>query len=255
MLRCVVIIFFLCLLPITAWSFGGEGCGAGECSDCHSLSKAEALKLLPPGAEQINEIKFSEVGGLWEVKGQARGKMFTVYVDYSKHYLIAGNIIRLRDGVNISRSVEIDQLNSAGAFLIGNEAAAVKVFVFTDVNCSHCRHLHKELYKVVEQNTNIAFYVKLMALMTDKKKVNSIVCSGSIKLLDDAMADKPVPESDSACPAVDETMAFAKQWNIRSTPTLILPDGKILPGGRSADALLELLKAYLPDLSINKAGS
>ena len=226
MLRYALIILCFCLLPMSAWSFSGEGCGSGKCSDCHSLTAKEALKILPPGADKVDSVKFSEVGGLWEVKGQAQGRMFTVYVDYSKRYMIAGKILRLRDGVDITRSVDIKQVSSTGAFLIGNEVAAVKVFVFTDVNCSHCRRLHKELFKVVEQNPEIAFYVKLMAFMTDKKKVDDIVCSGSIEVLNAAMTDKPVAQLDGDCPAVDETMVFAKRWNIRSTPTLVLPDGK-----------------------------
>lgn len=245
MLRYVIVVVCFCLLPVSSFAFGGGGCGAGECSECHSLTSDEAFKLLPPGADKVESVEFSEVGGLWEVKGQARGQMFTVYVDYSKQYLIAGNILRISDGVDISRHVDTTELNSEGAFLVGDANAPVQVYIFTDPKCGHCRQLHHELYKVVEQLPQVAFRVKLMALMTDTKTVNSIVCSGSIQVLEDAMADKPVAENNCDSHVTDATMAFAKRWNIRSTPTLILPDGKVLSGGRPATVLINELSSYV----------
>ncbi|MDY0191723.1 MAG: DsbC family protein [Desulfuromonas sp.] len=245
MLR-LLLVTLLCCAPVSAWCFGGSGCGAGACVDCHSLTPDEAMKLLPPGAEQVTSVKLSDVGGLWEVKGRANDKMFTAYIDFSKKYLIAGRILRLRDGVDLSHSLDVNELNTQGAFLIGDAQAAVKVFVFTDVKCHFCQNMHPELYKVVEQNPQIAFYVQLLPLLTDQPTVNKIVCSGDRQVLDDAMAGKLPTTPDLDCPAVDKSVAFAKRWNIRSTPTLVLPDGKILPGGRNATALLEVLQEYLP---------
>jgi len=245
MLRFIVVVL-VCLMPFSAWCFGGAGCGAGACVDCHSLTADEAMKLLPPGAEQISRVKLADVGGLWEVKGRANGQMFTAYIDFSKQYLIAGRILRLRDGVDLSHSVDVSELSTAGAFLVGDAQAAVKVFVFTDVKCHYCQKMHPELSKVVARNPQIAFYVKLLPFLSDKQTVNSIVCSGDKKVLDAAMAGKIVQSDPCECPAVDENLAFAKRWNIRSTPTLVLPDGKVVPGGRNAEALLELLQEYLP---------
>lgn len=250
MLRYVIVIVCLCLLPVSSYSFGEAGCGAGECSDCHSLTSDEALKLLPPGADGVNSVEFSEVGGLWEVKGHARGQMFTVYIDYSKQYLIAGNVLRLNDGVDISRNIDAAELDPAGAFLIGDSKAPVQVYIFTDPKCSHCRQLHHELYKVVDQLPQVAFRIKLMALMTDVATINSIICSKSLQVLEEAMADKPVAALTCDSSVTDETMAFAKRWNIRSTPTLILPDGKVLPGGRPAAVLIDELTPYVE--AINK---
>ncbi|MCD6527301.1 MAG: DsbC family protein [Desulfuromonas sp.] len=246
MVRYAVLVLCLCLLPLSAWAFGDAGCGAGECRDCHSLTSEEAIKLLPPGADRITSVKFSDVGGLWEVKGQAKGRMFTVYVDFSKRYMIAGKVLRLRDGVDISHTVDVKELGRQGTLVLGNEQAAVKVFVFTDPKCGHCRKLHQELHKVVAANPNIVFYIKLMSMFTDKKIVNDIICSGSLQVLEDAMADKPVPASNCDSSVVDETMAFAKRWQIHSTPTLVLPDGKVLSGGRPAEVLLKELEPFMP---------
>ncbi len=246
----VVSVFMaMCFLPVftsAAWSFGGSGCGTGECRDCHSLTKDEVKKLLPPGADSIDSVKFSDIGGLWEVQGEARGQKFTLFIDFSKKYLIAGSVLRLQDGADLSRIIDVNELKSNGSFLIGDQHAPVQVYVFTDVHCGHCRKLHQELLKVVEQNKQIAFRIKLLAMFTDKKTVNDIVCSGSLEVLDGAMHDKPVPENKCTTLAVEETLAFAKRWNIRSTPTMVLPDGRVLNGGRSAETLIKELQPFLP---------
>ena len=247
MWRCaVLVLFFSLLLPAYAWSFGAEGCGAGECKDCHSLTKEEAFKLLPPGADRVDTVEFSEVGGLWEIKGEARGRMFTVFLDFSKQYLISGRVVRISDGTEISRKVDMSEMKTEGALLLGREDAPVKAYVFTDAKCGHCRKLHHELKKIVEQQPKIAFYIKVMAMLSDTKLANNIVCSGSVDVLEKAMADEPV--ADQSCPttAVQETLAFAKKWQIRSTPTMVLPDGHVLMGDRPAEELLKELSAFFP---------
>ncbi len=247
MWRHLVIVMFLSLLfPVHAWSFGGEGCGAGECKDCHSLTKEDALKLLPPGADRVDSVDFSDVGGLWEIKGEARGRMFTVYVDFSKQYLISGRVVRISDGTEISRRVNMDEIKSDGALLLGREDAPVKAYVFTDAKCGHCRKLHQELKKVVAQQPKIAFYIKVMAMLSDTTLVTNIVCSGSADVLEQAMADQPVPEQTCTTDAVQETLAFAKKWQIRSTPTIVLPDGHVLMGARPAEELIKELSVFLP---------
>jgi len=246
MWRNALVVLCLCLLPITAWSFGAEGCGAGECRDCHSLTKEEAFKLLPPGASQVDSVEFSEVGGLWEVKGQATGRMFTVFVDFSKQYLISGRVLRISDGAEISRKIDTSAIKKEGALLLGREDAPVKVFVFTDAKCGHCRKLHQEMKKVVEKQPKIAFYIKVMAMLSSTELANDIVCSGSVDVLEQAMADQDVAKQTCESNAVKETLAFAKKWQIRSTPTMVLPDGSVLMGARPADDLIEKLSEFLP---------
>ncbi|WP_321531264.1 DsbC family protein [uncultured Desulfuromonas sp.] len=242
----VLVIFVSLLLPASAWSFGGDGCGAGECKDCHSLTKEEAFKLLPPGADRVDSVEFSDVGGLWEIKGEARGRMFTVFIDFSKQYLVSGRVVRISDGTEISRKINMDEIRSEGALLLGREDAPVKAYVFTDAKCDHCRMLHQELKKVVAQQPKIAFYIKVMAMLSDTKLATDIVCSGSAEVLELAMADQAVPEQDCTTNAVEETLEFAQKWQIRSTPTMVLPDGHVLMGARPAEELIKELSVFLP---------
>jgi thiol:disulfide interchange protein DsbC len=42
-------------------------------------------------------------------------------------------------------------------------------------------------------------------------------------------------------PVVDQTLALVGELGIRSTPTLVLPDGLVVPGFKTAEALLVLI--------------
>lgn len=237
---------FFCLLPGLCFAFGGEGCGAGECRDCHSLTVEEAFSLLPPGLDKVNSVKFSEIGGLWEVEGQAQGKTFNLYIDFSKQYLVTGKMLRLRDGAEVSRTVAVAEIATDSSLLIGRADAPVKAFVFTDVQCGHCRRLHGEMQQVVELHPEFAFYVKLLPVMMSKELAADILCSGSVQVLNDAFAGLPVAKGQCDTTAVEETLAFAQKSAIGSTPTMVLPDGKVLMGARPAPALVQALSAYLP---------
>jgi len=69
----------------------------------------------------------------------------------------------------------------------------------------------------------------------------AVVCSKSEKMLDDAYAGEELPAPSCKSDAVDETMKLADRLKIQGTPTMILPDGRMISGSMNADALLSLL--------------
>ena len=61
-------------------------------------------------------------------------------------------------------------------------------------------------------------------------------------MLESSFAGQPVPPATCDTKAGDETLALGPQLVLTSTPTLVLPDGLVLPGYKKADVLLKLLK-------------
>ena len=246
MVKKALIALCLCLLPVCGWSFGGDGCGSGKCSDCHSLTKKEVVKLLPPGVDSIDSVRFSEIRGLWEVNGTAAGRKFVVYIDFSKKYLIAGEVLRLRDGQNVSRRIDPATISTDGAFLVGSAAAPVKIYVFSDIHCPHCKKLHKAMHEVVKKEPRVAFYVKLMSMFTPLKTVQNIICSKSLAVLDKAYDGKKIGIWTCDSKAAAATMDFARKNRIHSAPQMVFPDGRIVTGERTSAKLLKELEPYLP---------
>lgn len=248
-----VVLSLLAPSPASAFGGGGEGCGAGVCTECHSMEKAEAEKLLTGLVEKVEGVEFSIVPGLWKVGVEGKGQKGSVYIDFSKSYIISGRILRLSDWKDVTsigreqgeRKADLSLIPLEDALLLGNAEAKRKAVVFTDPQCPYCKKLHAELGKVIESDPDIAFYIKLFPLKShpDAYRISkSVVCEGSVSLLEDSFAGKEVPDPACETDAVDKTLALGEELGIRSTPTLVLPDGTILSGFKPSEKLLDLLK-------------
>jgi len=250
---CIVAMMIMTLPSIT-FAFGEKGCGEGQCSDCHSIEIQETKEILKDLVREVHGVDFSEVPGLFIVDATGNnGKRGMLYMDFSKSYVVAGNFLQIADRTNISkremiklRRVDLTTIPLTDSLVIGNPGAPKKLIVFTDPQCPYCGKLHPELKKVVEADPDIVFFIKLMPLVKlhpDSYRISkAILCEESFELLEDSFAGKPIPEPTCESDAVDRTLKLAQDLGIGSTPTLILPDGRVAPGYRPAEDILELLK-------------
>jgi len=264
-------IFFLAILlcatsPVFAFGSGSDGCGAGECRDCHSLDVKEATDILgKTGLDKIDKVEFSEMPGLFVVDVEKDGQKFPVFIDFSKQYIVSGNIIRLSDGHNITQDrvvrkpkkptyADPSRIPLDDALLLGSADAKIKVIVFTDPECPFCSKLHEEIKQVTEQNSDIAYLIKMMPLAMHKNAypiAKNIVCDRDMKLLELSFASignkeqlRALAARPSLCTtdAVDQTLAVAGELGIRSTPTLVYPSGLIDSGYKKAEQLAEIAR-------------
>jgi thiol:disulfide interchange protein DsbC len=248
------LVFAVLLLPAQALAFGGggDGCGAGTCSECHSFEQAEAEKLLSGLVDKIHSVDFAVVPGLWKVDVEAKGKRGSLYIDFSKSYAISGRVLRLADWADVTSTqaaqtpekVDFSEIPLRNAPVMGSREAPKKVAVFTDPQCPFCGKLHAELKKILSGRGDIAFYMKLFPLSShpDSYRIStSIICDGSLTYLEKSFNDEPVPDPSCKTDEIDNNLALVKKLGIRSTPTLVLPDGTILPGFKPAEKLLEIL--------------
>lgn len=255
---CVAFAMSLLLAAGGAHAFEKGGCGGGACTDCHSLTRDEAAKVLAGLVDNVLSVELSQVGGLWAVGVEKEGNKWPVYIDFSKKFLINGQVIRLANKENVTDTqatgmsrVDVSAIPLDNAIVIGDPKAGSRVIVFSDPDCHFCGMLHEEIKKVAAKNPDIAFFVKLYSRVnsaTTARKALSVICSGSgaAKLLDDAYAGKDLPDPGCKTTAVDDTFRLAEKLGIRGTPTMILPDGRVAKGYRNADAIVSLLGAGKP---------
>lgn len=250
-MRSIMIFVFIFFVTNNALAMSSDGCGAGSCADCHSLTKVETEQLLGTMVDKVNSVDFSEVPGLWVAEVEKGQQKLPVYIDFSKQYLVAGNVIRLNDKENLTREhsarmnkVDVSKIPLADALLLGKPSAKTKVIVFTDPECPYCKKLHEELKAVVQRDPEIAFLIKLFPLKMHPNAYEiskSIICNKSMELLEISFAGKPVPPASCETQVVDQTLALVGELGISSTPTLVLPDGRVVPGYKTVEALLALI--------------
>ena len=250
----ITIVTLLIAIPAAAFMAEGEGCGTGSCIDCHDLSKAEANEALKQIEGEVVGVSPAEVPGLWRVDMKMNDKTWPLYLDYSKSYLISGNVIQLSDRKNLTEShyrelnpADISSIPLDDALTLGDPQAKTKVIVFTDPHCPYCSKLHQELKKALEIRPDIAWLIKLMPIKKDSREaVETILCDKSLELLDAAFSGKQLAPPTCKNPAIDLTLQIASKLGIRSTPTLIMPNGQIVPGYKELDHLIKVVDENTP---------
>ena len=249
---CALAAILSLFLSAPALAFQKEAGAAKECSECHKLTKEEAGKILGKVVDNVVGVQPGPFPGVWEVDAVQGGRTFPLYVDYSLKYLFNGQFIRLSDMANLTgmryqdlNRVDVASIPVEDAIRIGSKAAKKTVIVLSDPTCPYCVKLHGEIKKAAAKDPEVAFlvmpYPRNPKDTATYRKCQAVVCAKSGKLLDDAYAGKEIPEATCKTDAVDKTIRLAERLKIEGTPTMILPDGRMVSGFMGTDALLSLL--------------
>ena len=229
-----------------------------DCQKCHSMTNQEAEKILQnlkiPEAE-ILKVQSSPVKGLWEVSFLNKGKLTLVYVDFSQSFILPGPVVEIKGGKNKtqerlakiqeSRRVDFSKIPLNQALIMGDALAPHKVAVFTDPDCNFCEKLHKEMKQVLQERKDIVFYILLYPLSFHKDaywKSQSILCNRSLKMLEEAYAQKEILRLECDSKEIDANIRIAEALGITGTPTLVLPDGRTHAGTLPANQLMDFIQ-------------
>jgi thiol:disulfide interchange protein DsbC len=244
----VMVASLLISVPLSAHAFPTKK-GDKACTECHTLSKQEAetivKKIAPNG--KVTDIKVAPLKSLWQIEVDAgEGKHGTLYLDFSKQYAIFGQIAPVESlgKQPPARKVDVSKIPLDDSIVLGLATATKKVIVFTDPDCPYCRQLHEIMKQVIAKRTDISFTLIMNPLPMHKdspKKAQTILCTKSVAILDDAFSGKAVPEPAATCTAaaVERSTALAQSLEFNGTPTLVRDDGIVLSGFLPEDQLLK----------------
>jgi len=218
-----------------------------------TLTKEAAAAALKGIQGEVLSVEPAEVPGLYLVSMRMQGKTVPLYLDTSGSYLFSGNVIRLKDRKNLTEAhyqrlnpVDISTIPLDAGMTLGDPAAAQQILVFTDPHCPYCSKLHQVLHEAVATNTEFAFHIKLLPFKASSKKVaQTIICNQSMELLDQAFSGQTLSKTaadDCNSDAISNNLNLASKLGIRGTPTLILPNGRIVTGYRPLEELLKLIE-------------
>jgi thiol:disulfide interchange protein DsbC len=219
-------------------------------TECPQFEKKEAdaiIKKIIPDANTV-DVKESPVKGIWQIDVEKGGQHGAIFIDCSRKYLIQlialDAYIKQIEAQQTPQKVDLSKIPLDGSITVGSKTAAKKVIVFSDPDCPYCRKLHESIKQIIAKRPDIAFIEILHPLPMHKdspKKVQAILCSKSVEMLDDAFSGKPVPEPPAGCTvdAMERNMALARSLNFNGTPTLVRDDGTVLSGFLPEDKLIE----------------
>lgn len=241
-----------------AMAFGKGGCGEGKCSDCHSLSKEQAKDALTPLGVQfeVESVELSQVPGLWDVVvKRPDGYKIPIFIDFSLKYMIQGEALLLANKENItkSRMIDLNRVDYSSipvddALVMGNPKAKNKIIVFDDPECPFCLKLQESMKEVIKKRNDIAFLIKMLPLEnihpTAYDKAKTIICEKSLDLLDKSLNKIDIPLVKCDTDQIEKNKLLAVKLRVGSTPTLVMPDGRVMPGFKTPE---EIYKAVAED--------
>ena len=238
----IVIVFFL---------------GIALRSDAVDLAELEGVRkrvdaLLPElrSGLAIERIKETPVAGLYEVLLNGNR---TLYMSADGNYFLVGDmyegssegIVNLPELARQEKRKELMAKVDATSMISFKPASGLlaTVSVFTDVDCTYCRKLHREMREYHKKGIEVRYlaYPRAGIGSESYKKTVSAWCSS-----DPQRAITTLKRGDNipsrTCPnPVAAQYELGDRGGVTGTPSIVLSDGRMLPGYLSAEKLAEEL--------------
>lgn len=194
----------------------------------------------------VSSIKKTEFNDLYEV---LIGDQI-IYTDEAFSFLVVGKIIdpKTKDDLTQARvdeltKIDFKKLPFHNSIKIVKGNGKRKLAVFSDVDCPFCKKLEKETFSKLE---NVTIYTFLYPLdihpNAEPKSINVWCAKDKVRAWNELMIKNKMPDNDNECSnPIQDTIQLGKTLGITATPTIILSDGKKIPGAVDIDYLEEEL--------------
>lgn len=236
-MRFIFLFSCLCLCLVSFGSRADENVESNIVRGLHSLQPDVEITAITP----------TPIDNIYQVMIGAD----VVYMTGDGRYAFKGDLLDLESRRNLSeeeRSIAridiLEKLPEKDLIEFAPEKTEHAIYVFTDVDCSYCRRLHRD---VPELNRN-GIAVRYLAF--PRGGVNSPAFRNMVSVwcakdrqqaLTDAKNGKSIKSSDCANP-VSKQYQIGRDLGIRGTPAIYLENGTELPGYMPPKDLVRVVK-------------
>lgn len=162
------------------------------------------------------------------------------YLSQDGRYLMQGHLIDLTTRTNLTESrlqalrvAALSKVDEKDMIIFGPKEPKYTVSVFTDIDCGYCRRLHQQ----VKEYNNLGIKIRYLAFpragigSSSYDKAVAVWCAKDRHLaMTRAKADKPVENTSKCENPVARQFNLGQSLGVNATPSLILEDGRLLPG-------------------------
>jgi thiol:disulfide interchange protein DsbC len=200
-----------------------------------------------PQFKQIDEVRKSEIPGLYEVRVDGT-EIF--YTDAKADFLIEGSLIDTRTKRNLTEervekltAIKFDSLPLKDAFTVVRGNGERKIAVFEDPNCGYCKRFERDLQKVDNVTIYMFLYPILGADSVEKSKAIWCAKERTTAWLDWMLREQPVTSAAGGCDAtaLSRNVELGRKYKINGTPTLLFTNGSRVPGAVDAKKVEQML--------------
>nr|WP_252728207.1 DsbC family protein [Alteromonas sp. C1M14] len=211
--------------------------------DNSALITSKVKELVGVGPDSIAN---SPVNGLLEVV--AANQVF--YLTDNADYMFFGHIYDVNAGMKDITEASLGQVRLDAIAPFEKDAIEFKaedekhvITVFTDYSCGYCKKLHSEVDELNDAGITVRYLAWPRAgLGTDNyRNMVSIWCSDDPKeALSRAKAVSNPTFSGETCEnTVAEQFNAGRKLGVRGTPAIIFDNGKLVPGYKPAEVLID----------------
>jgi thiol:disulfide interchange protein DsbC len=212
--------------------------------------KQRLVKQIPELSDA--KVTATPVPGLFSVQQGA----FVFYTSVDANYVLRGDLLSLSDQRNLTeeaqqsfrvstlkRLADKDTIN----FLPEKSKASHSITVFTDVDCPYCHQLHQMVPKLLDAGIAVR-YVMYPRAGIDSPSYQKTVhawCQRANKIeLDQLMKGGVTPAKLTMCThPIKQQFELANELGLQGTPSIILADGRLIPGLAPFEELVRVVKA------------
>ena len=161
------------------------------------------------------------------------------YLTTDLNYLLAGNVIDINSGINLTqqkienfRLSVLDTLDKNDTIIYKPEQTDHVITVFTDITCPYCKKLHNEISDLLENNIEVRYVLFPRNGIDDDAYTNmsSLWCSENRKnLLEKAFDGDFIDEIKCDNPLM-RNLELAYTLRVNGTPMIFTESGKVIPG-------------------------
>ncbi len=173
-----------------------------------------------------------------------------VYITGDGRYVLKGDLIDMQERRNLSEDLRsqsradlLKKIPESEYIEFAPKNSKDIIYVFTDVDCSYCRKLHKDVPELNENEITVRYLAyprSGVGSSTYQKMINVWCAEDRPQALTDAKNGRPAKASDCKNPVAHQH-ALGREMGVRGTPAIFLESGRAVPGYMPPDELLRVL--------------
>lgn len=225
------------------------------------ISEKKQLALIQQQIEKnipsinIESIVKSRMPGIYEV--MASGQL--LYISEDAKFLISGKLFSINNGITDltaesmerlelvkapSRREKISAVNKDDMIIFKAADEKHRITVFTDVDCSYCRKLHKEMDNYNKLGITVQYlgYPRAGIGSPSHRKLQTVWCAkDQLEAMNKAKIDRTFG-SDTCEDPLEKHLKLVRDFGLTGTPAIILKSGRLIPGFIAPKRLLTIIK-------------
>lgn len=184
----------------------------------------------------VNNINRGPLPGILEIR---QGAMVAYLTDDGR-YLLQGELIDLQENRNLTeesmsagRLELLEDLGSDGGITFAPQNARHTVTVFTDIDCTFCRKLHREMAAYNAEGIAVRYlmYPRSGPNTRSWEKAEEVWCADDRRAaMTAAKNDESLPAAQCDASVIRAHFEMGLAVGLAGTPAIVTPDGGLISG-------------------------